>query len=63
MLSHMIFIEWNTIFIQQIKYPFKFSDIIFKYKIIFILVEYFLKVVSSNFFPLFTFWRATIMSL
>ena len=42
MLHHMILIEWNTIFLQQIKYTLKFYDILLKCKISIIIVEYFL---------------------
>ena len=40
MLGHMLLVEWDTIFPQNIEKPLKLYDILLKCEIIFTLVEY-----------------------
>ena len=40
MLDHLLLVEWDTIFPQNIENPLKLYDILLKCEISFILVEY-----------------------
>ena len=42
MLNHFLLVEWDNIFLQYIENTFKLCDILLKYEIILILIEYLL---------------------